>query len=539
MSEKRVYTMAEKRASDLLVSEDKRIEIMNLVKDGRLSVDKAMERIDKLEFKLKSDLDREAKEREQLLSRMTPKALKQELDKQKRVKTEEESQALEAKKRMSIRANAYVTAPNATDDITASDMLMTDAERVEVMMLVKEGTLSVDDAMNKVMNKEMAIKTNHLQSVSQGTFKRQHNSIIRTVSQQSATSDTSANANENGVIPEENENKKTVVFDSNPPTVLETWAPEEYDRSHPDGYDPEVARVEWIEEELEERERQLADRWAVLEVDLPDSKMCEERLVYMTNKKIVAEMEAAADKAKKERRARERHRSSMRHIKRDQNEIHELDEPPRKMSKDKGIALLQIQMLDLEANIAGVNGCLATLERQQAFRLEQEHLAVKYASLSKYTSSDDIRESMLLADMHEEHADDDDTDDIEAEMARIREEARSRSLSNPLVAVELAAAVMADGVVVDQDKNSEDGADDNVVVAGDGETDDEALNDHHDDDGDDDDEEEDNGLSAEEELQLEMAKIRQEAKASAFLKLNSSTSTESIETKLDGQTSEL
>ena len=47
------------------------------------------------------------------------------------------------------------------------------------------------------------------------------------------------------------------------------------------------------------------------------------------------------------------------------------------------------------------------------------------------------------------------------------------SLSNPLVAVELAAAVMADGVVVDQDKNSEDGADDNIVVAGDGETDDE------------------------------------------------------------------
>jgi len=51
------------------------------------------------------------------------------------------------------------------------------------------------------------------------------------------------------------------------PVVLETWAPEEYDRTHPEDYDPDVARSCWDMEKEEEQERQLLDRWALLELD--------------------------------------------------------------------------------------------------------------------------------------------------------------------------------------------------------------------------------------------------------------------------------
>lgn len=40
----------------------------------------------------------------------------------------------------------------------------------------------------------------------------------------------------------------------------ETWSKYEYDRSPSNDYDPEYARRQWEDEEMEEKERQLDDR---------------------------------------------------------------------------------------------------------------------------------------------------------------------------------------------------------------------------------------------------------------------------------------
>jgi len=87
--QKKTWTVAEKRASEFLVGEDYRIEVMNLVKDGRISIDKAMKKIENMEKKCIASVEEEEKEKQALLARMTPKAMKQELAKQKKLKESE------------------------------------------------------------------------------------------------------------------------------------------------------------------------------------------------------------------------------------------------------------------------------------------------------------------------------------------------------------------------------------------------------------------------------------------------------------------
>lgn len=278
--------MADKRASDLLVSEEKRLEIMNMVKEGKISPQKAMDKVLALDKKMAKEVKREEEEKERQLARMTPKARQMEV----RLREQHAAKAGEERAAMVISPTAYITSPVVVQDLMATEMTMTDADRMDIMSLVKSGTMSVDQAMTRVRMKE------------------QRASELRLQLQSPPPSAVAAGASAGAGMPSDPprsppllkpRSMKKARLSEDEPVVLETWAPEEYDRTHPEDYDPDVARSCWDMEKEEEQERQLLDRWALLELDGAE---CTERIEYYKTKVLRAEMEAAAEKAAAARR---------------------------------------------------------------------------------------------------------------------------------------------------------------------------------------------------------------------------------------------
>eukprot|EP00041_Stephanoeca_diplocostata_P026876 m.732023 g.732023 ORF g.732023 m.732023 type:complete len:237 (-) comp23066_c0_seq3:164-874(-) len=191
--------MAEKLdivASQLLLPEAKRIELMMMVKEGKISPERAMERAVALNKKLADEVAREEREKQQSLLRMSAKARAQEAAKN-RIKAKEDAikKQEEEQNRVKLRPSSYISPPaqvaqigmhttqrsssdasaisatsptpteeHGTDDtaggagpavllhhVSAHDMRMSEADRIEVMRLVKSGELSVNEAVARVL----------------------------------------------------------------------------------------------------------------------------------------------------------------------------------------------------------------------------------------------------------------------------------------------------------------------------------------------------------------------------------------------------
>ena len=70
-------------------------------------------------------------------------------------------------------------------------------------------------------------------------------------------------------------------------------------------FDPDSCRVEWEDEETEEKDRQLEDRWQYFEAQAGDGKECAERIKIGLRRIEIAKREAVAlEKAKAKREAR-------------------------------------------------------------------------------------------------------------------------------------------------------------------------------------------------------------------------------------------
>eukprot|EP00041_Stephanoeca_diplocostata_P026875 m.731996 g.731996 ORF g.731996 m.731996 type:complete len:561 (-) comp23066_c0_seq1:368-2050(-) len=446
--------MAEKLdivASQLLLPEAKRIELMMMVKEGKISPERAMERAVALNKKLADEVAREEREKQQSLLRMSAKARAQEAAKN-RIKAKEDAikKQEEEQNRVKLRPSSYISPPaqvaqigmhttqrsssdasaisatsptpteeHGTDDtdtaggagpavllhhVSAHDMRMSEADRIEVMRLVKSGELSVNEAVARVLLLERNLQA-----------KEKQEPII---------------------------GGKQVLFNSDGPLLLETWSKHEYDRSPSNDYDPEYARRQWETEEEEEKERQLDDRWTYLERSLPPGVQCEERIQYGIKKRKIAEMEALAEQQDRDRRAaarlqlqqtralRAQERAAVAAAKAEHSAAGGLLKDPTGASRvaeaerrQKLSESLDREVMTLESNMAAIRSVLATFERR---RIQQHVLLVhEIARLEGFQA--EIRD--VLEELDEcDHADDVfepcDPDAWKKEIEKIRADAR-------------------------------------------------------------------------------------------------------------------
>lgn len=280
-----------KPASDLLVSEEKRLQIMHMVKDGKISPNKAMDKVLALDKKMVKELKREEQEKEQQLARMTPKARNKEM----KLREYNKAKVGEERATMVISPTSYITSPVVVQDLKAEEMTISDADRMAIMCLVKDGTMTVNQAMMRVRMKEQRAAELRLQLPSLATGPQDPTEADGSVDGASMPSDPQRSAT---FVNKPRSMKKARLSDALP-EILETWAPEEYDRTHPEDYDPDVARSCWDMEKEEEQERQLLERWSLIEVDGVE---CFERIEYFKTKTLRATMEAAAEKEAAARR---------------------------------------------------------------------------------------------------------------------------------------------------------------------------------------------------------------------------------------------
>lgn len=129
---------------------------MTLVRDGKISPEKAVEAALQLEENLEKANKRAEKKRQEDLERMTPKARQQalKLDKQRSAETRtgKDKRAGGGGAAMYVSPPATPTAGafSGVSDLPATQMRLPDEKRIEVMAMVKSGELTVDQAMVRI-----------------------------------------------------------------------------------------------------------------------------------------------------------------------------------------------------------------------------------------------------------------------------------------------------------------------------------------------------------------------------------------------------
>eukprot|EP00035_Acanthoeca_spectabilis_P017880 m.377347 g.377347 ORF g.377347 m.377347 type:complete len:535 (+) comp16705_c4_seq24:210-1814(+) len=324
------------KASDMKLSEKKRVELMTLVRDGKISPEKAVEAALQLEENLEKANKRAEKKRQEDLERMTPKARQQalKLDKQRSAETRtgKDKRAGGGGAAMYVSPPATPTAGafSGVSDLPATQMRLPDEKRIEVMAMVKSGELTVDQAMVRIRMLEKALEEHEMQF--RGYEPHRTTTFV----------------------------KKSVQFSTEPAQVEYTHNKYDYDRLKPEDLDYDANRVDWEHESEEETRRQLEVRWAYMEEQLPEGQQCEERVAYVENEKRVAAIEAENAKARAARRQAE------------QDRIRRSKELRATAKLD---AKLRTQIDELEVNAAALRAVLATLERLLAAERDVAELA--------------------------------------------------------------------------------------------------------------------------------------------------------------------
>mmetsp|Transcript_15509 Transcript_15509/g.40156 ORF Transcript_15509/g.40156 Transcript_15509/m.40156 type:complete len:486 (-) Transcript_15509:37-1494(-) len=397
------------RASEMLLPEQKRVQLMEAVRDGKISQEEALEVAAQHEGNLERRHRLDEKKRAEELGRMTPKVRAQALAIERR-------KAEDAKDRKRIEvatAVPYVSPPCASTagafapplDLPASKMRLSDEKRIEVMSLVKAGELTVDQAMVRIRMLEQALQEHEM-----------HMSGYQPVRTPSMC-------------------PKRVRFATTTPEEALTHSRWEYDRKKDANVDYDANRYDWDNESEEETQRQLEVRWAHMEKDLPEGTQCEERTAHAAHQAKVSALEAEARRKKAAKREAERER--VRQTKKRQADA-------RKNAEISRLAL------ELEVNAAAVRALLATLER----RIAAEKNAIKMGGVQPGLSlGGEPGAAVAAADQSDDDASP--TPDImsprttesfiQSEMERIRMQARQTALRDSNVLQEASFTDEGDG----------------------------------------------------------------------------------------------